>query len=220
MGYFAFEGGVRTEEQPGDIPISDEDYSAAIAGLMAGKQVSIADGFAVIDPPGERHWASATTGVYLGLFIEQPEGATEVPSAPDDPRQVFEDGSWQPLPPETITGDLAVYARQVSWQTRVAGTIINGVPIALDDGAIALINGLYVSASRDANKVFSFDTPAGSIDLTSEQAIALSVAVSDWVQLTFDRRAAVLTAVVNGQVTTTAEIDNAFVDVTDDWTAA
>jgi hypothetical protein len=116
--------------------------------------------------------------------------------------------------------DLAAYARQVSWQTRTAGTVINGLPIALDDGAIALINGLYVSASRDANKVFSFDTPAGSIELTSEQAIALSVAVSDWVQLTFDRRAAVLNAISAGQITTTAEIDAAFVDVTDGWTAA
>lgn len=116
--------------------------------------------------------------------------------------------------------DLAAYARQVSWQTRTAGTEINGVPIALDDGAIALINGLYVSASRDENKVFSFDTPAGSIELTSEQAIALSVAVSDWVQLTFDRRAAVLIAISAGQVTTMAEIDAAFVDVTEAWAAA
>lgn len=121
---------------------------------------------------------------------------------------------------ETEAVDLAAYARQVSWQTRTAGTVINGVPIALDDGAIALINGLYVSASRDANKVFSFDTRAGSIQLTSADAIALSVAVSDWVQLTFDRRAAVLTAIAAEQITTTAEIDAAFVDVTDGWAAA
>jgi hypothetical protein len=219
MEYFAFEGGVRTDQQPGDIPISEADYAAAIEGILSGKTVSVADGFSVVDIPGERHWASVETGLYLGLSVEQPEGSIEVPSSPDDARQVFDDGAWQPLPIETIRADLADYARQVSWQTRTAGTLINGVPIALDDGAIALINGLYVSASRDANKVFSFDTSAGSIELTSEQAIALSVAVSDWVQLTFDRRAAVLTAITAGQVTTTAEIDAAFIDVTDGWTA-
>lgn len=110
MGYFAFEGGVRTEEQPGDVPISAEEYAAAIAGVTSGKLVTISGGFAVVDPPEPKHWASADTGLYLGFFIDQPEGSIEVPSAPEDGRQVFSDGAWQGLSRQCLIDDVRTEA--------------------------------------------------------------------------------------------------------------
>lgn len=42
---------ISTEELPGGIEISDEQYAAALWGILAGKVVSIDNGFAIIDPP-------------------------------------------------------------------------------------------------------------------------------------------------------------------------
>lgn len=100
MGYFAFEGGVTTGNSDGGVSITASEYAAAIEGMANGKTVTIAGGFAVVAPPVAKHWASTETGLYLGFRIEQLEGSTEVPSAPEDIRQIFADGAWQPVVPE------------------------------------------------------------------------------------------------------------------------
>ncbi|MFD1328308.1 DUF4376 domain-containing protein [Mycoplana ramosa] len=120
-------------------------------------------------------------------------------------------------PPEPEPVDLAAYAREKSWQVRVGGTTVNGAPIQTDGESIALITAMERLAERDPERVFEFDSLSGPITLTSTQAIAFSVAAGDWVQATFDRRAAVLRAIEAGHVTTTAEIDAAFVDVIMPW---
>ncbi|PTM92863.1 DUF4376 domain-containing protein [Mycoplana dimorpha] len=122
--------------------------------------------------------------------------------------------------PEPEPVDLAAYARDLSWRTRVDGTTINSVPVRLDDGSLALINGMVGLAERDAERTFNFDSAAGIVTLTAAQAITFGEAIGVWVQLTFDRRAAVLLAIEAGSLTTTAEIDAAFADVTAPWSAA
>ena len=51
---FATNGGVSRADMSGDpawIEIDDEQYEGALAGMQAGKIVSIDGGFAVVDPP-------------------------------------------------------------------------------------------------------------------------------------------------------------------------
>ncbi|MET3602211.1 DUF4376 domain-containing protein [Martelella mangrovi] len=121
-------------------------------------------------------------------------------------------------PTQAPTGDaLAADARDLSWRARVAGVDINGFRVKCDDGAIALINGMAALAQRDEARTFNFDARDGMVILTATDAIALATAVGEFVQSTFDRRAAVLSAIAVGSVSTTTEINDAFADVTDDW---
>ncbi|MBA8799230.1 hypothetical protein FHW77_002969 [Agrobacterium sp. RC10-4-1] len=48
---YAFEGGVTTDHHVGAVEISWEQYQNAIAGLTAGKAVTIKDGFQLINVP-------------------------------------------------------------------------------------------------------------------------------------------------------------------------
>lgn len=128
----------------------------------------------------------------------------------------------KPVIPETppTPEDLAAYASKKSWETRIAGPLINGVRIKCDGDAIGLINGMAMLAQQDATRTFNFDTGDGMVSLTAAEAISLAEQVGEFVQLTFDRRAEVYAAITAWTVTTTADIDAAFVDVTDDWPEA
>ncbi|NTE81625.1 hypothetical protein G6M12_08665 [Agrobacterium tumefaciens] len=52
---YAFEGGICTDELEGAIPISEAQYAEALAGIDAGKIVTIVGGFSLVDapPPGD-----------------------------------------------------------------------------------------------------------------------------------------------------------------------
>ena len=132
-----------------------------------------------------------------------------------EPPMKYEDsGTAVPTVPADPTKDeLAAYARDLSWRIRVAGTDINGVRVRCDDGAIALINGMAALAARDAGRTFSFDAGDGVVTLDAAEAMALATAVGEFVQSTFDSRAAVLAAIADGSVADTAAIDDAFADL-------
>ncbi|MGV0818852.1 DUF4376 domain-containing protein [Martelella sp. AMO21009] len=130
----------------------------------------------------------------LGLLAEKP--ADQTPSTSDD---------------------LAAYARDLSWRTRVAGTDINGVRVRCDDGAIALINGMAALAQQDEARTFNFDAGDGMVSLSAAEAIAMATAVGEFVQSTFDRRAAVLATIADGSIADTAAIDDAFADLAMAW---
>jgi hypothetical protein len=117
------------------------------------------------------------------------------------------------------TDELTAYARELSWQVRAGGATINGVAVKTDGDSIALIGSMYNMARDFPESTFDFDSADGPVSLTSAQAQALAKAVGDWVQLGFKRRSDVFKAIMAGQITTTAEIDEAFVDITDGWAA-
>lgn len=48
---YAFEGGVRSDPIDGAIEITDEQYAAAMDGILSGLAVSIVGGFKLIEPP-------------------------------------------------------------------------------------------------------------------------------------------------------------------------
>lgn len=146
-----------------------------------------------------------------------PAGTVEVPIKPG--AGWTWNGSQWIAPPALTKDDLAAYTRDKSRQVRVGGTTINGSPVKTDDGSLALINGMAALAQQDSTRTFSFDTGDGTtvLTLTAAEAIAFAQAVGGWVQLTFDRRAEVLTAIGAGTVTTPDQIDAAFADVTAAW---
>lgn len=53
MTAFAFEGGVSSDAGQGSVEITDEQYEAAIAGMLSGKLVTVEGGFALVDPPAQ-----------------------------------------------------------------------------------------------------------------------------------------------------------------------
>lgn len=136
----------------------------------------------------------------------------------EPPMKYEESGGPVPTVPDNPTlEELAAYSRDLSWRIRVTGTAISGVHVRCDDGAVALINGMAALAKADGDRVFSFDAGSGVMSLTAAEAVTLATAVGEWVQKTFDRRAAVLAAIASGTVTTKVEIDAAFNDVTASW---
>ena len=136
----------------------------------------------------------------------------------EPPMKFEESGAAAPsVPAEPTKDELAAYARDLSWRIRVAGFVINGVRVKCDDGAIALINGMAMLAQQDEARTFNFDAGDGMVSLSAAEAIALATAVGEFVQSTFDRRAAVLAAIADGSVSSTAEIDDAFADLATAW---
>ena len=138
---------------------------------------------------------------YQAYGVEPPmkyeESGTAVPTVPADPTK----------------DELAAYARDLSWRIRVGGTEINGVRVRCDDGAIALINGMATLAARDPGRTFSFDAGDGIVALDAAEAMALATAVGEFVQSTFDRRAAALAAIADGSAADTTAVDVAFTNL-------
>lgn len=50
-GYWAAEGRIACNPIEGGVEITAEDYHAALDGMLSGRVVTVAGGFAVIDPP-------------------------------------------------------------------------------------------------------------------------------------------------------------------------
>lgn len=117
------------------------------------------------------------------------------------------------LQPYGLFVDLKAYARNISWQKRVAGVPIGGLHVASDPDSLTLITGMVSAAQLDPTRSFNFDTAAGPILMTAEQGIAFGVDVLNFVQSTFDRRAEVLAKIDAGEITTKGDVDAAFADI-------
>lgn len=87
------------------------------------------------------------------------------------------------------------------WVAETGGTVINGLTIDTDDRSKVLINGAVLRADRSADYVLRWKTSEGFVDLTAAQVLAIADAVSEHVQLCFDREDALLGAVADGSIT-------------------
>lgn len=138
------------------------------------------------------------SGNYLGSFagVEPPHGAIEVPIAPEDARQVWEDGTWALPEPDypTVIADRR-------WQAEVAGTTVNGMQVDTGRDSQALITGATVQAMLDPSYALRWKTAAGFVDLNAEQIIGLASTVRAHVQACFDREAELLEALTDGTFT-------------------
>ena len=88
------------------------------------------------------------------------------------------------------------------WLAETSGTTFGGMPIDTDDRSKLLINGAALRADRSADYVLRWKTSEGFVDLPAAQVLAIADAVSEHVQLCFDREDALLSAVADGSITT------------------
>ena len=119
-------------------------------------------------------------------------------------------GQWvklaeRPIPtdpqpaPEPVPDWPALIATR-RWKAETGGTVINGLPIDTDDRSKLLINGAAMQADRNADYVLRWKTSQGFVDLSAAQVLAVADAVSENVQLCFDREDALLGAVADGSI--------------------
>jgi len=87
------------------------------------------------------------------------------------------------------------------YAAETSGTVVSGMPIATDDRSKTLINGAALWAYRNADYVPRWKTSEGFVDLPAVQVLAIADAVSEHVQLCFDREDALLVAVADGSIT-------------------
>ena len=93
----------------------------------------------------------------------------------------------------------AVAARR--YLAEVAGITVDGMAIDTGRDSQALITGAALAAMLDPAYACRWKTPAGFVELTAEQIIAVAQAVRAHVQAAFDREAELLGAIVNGTYT-------------------
>lgn len=102
---------------------------------------------------------------------------------------------------------LAEYAADKRWRVETGGVEVNGVRIATDDRSKTLITGGRIKADADPEHTLRFKTGGSFVTLDSAQIIAISDAVFDHTQAAFYAEDAVLEAIMEGAITTLAEID-------------
>jgi len=163
-------------------------------------------------------------GRYLGAFVsttrgevtfepDVPQGAIEVPTAPDDARQLwdFNAEDWDGAPAEALI-DYAVEKRRALANASTIVDVGNGrlVPVWTDPESRSSILGLVVAAGIDPQTTTNWKGADGTFyALNAGEITALGFGVRSWVQACFDAEAAVLAAIGNETITTFGQIDAA-----------
>jgi len=151
-------------------------------------------------------------GIFFGVVDADPYGALPERSTPTPPPELEGDevarwtgSGWEklaaapePEPPPAPDWSALIAARRYTAET--AGTVIAGMPIDTDDRSKTLINGAALRAYRNTDYVLRWKTSDGFVDLPAAQVLAIADAVSEHVQLCFDREDALLGAVADGSI--------------------
>ncbi|MCM8738276.1 DUF4376 domain-containing protein [Azospirillum sp. A1-3] len=151
-------------------------------------------------------WTDETLGLHgYGFWPVERAAATydpatqrlsgEVSRLPDaDRRVVVETPLVVELTDEELAARLTVAkaerkaaATAKRWEVEVAGTIVNGIPVATDDRSKTLILGKRAQAQADPDMTFRWKAVNGWVELSGAQIIAIADAVADHVQACFDR---------------------------------
>ena len=106
------------------------------------------------------------------------------------------DGTWS-LP--ALDYPAVIAARR--YEAEVSGIDISGLHVATDDRSKLLINGAAVEAMLDPDYQMQWKTPAGFVELTASQVLAVARAVRAHVQACFDREAELLAELEAGTFT-------------------
>jgi len=114
-------------------------------------------------------------------------------------------GGWEvlesaPAPDPLPTPDWPALIAARRYTAETSGTVIAGMPIDTDDRSKTLINGAALRAYRNTDYVLRWKTSDGFVDLPAAQVLAIADAVSEHVQLCFDREDALLGAVADGSI--------------------
>ena len=152
-------------------------------------------------------------GLYIGSQQVDETGPLPMRSTPSKPPKLtgtqvarWTGKGWEKLAaePEVAPAPAPDWSALIAarrWQAETGGTVINGLPIDTDDRSKLLINGAAMRADRNADYVLRWKTSEGFVDLTAAQVLAVADAVSEHVQLCFDREDVLLGAVADAAIT-------------------
>lgn len=116
-----------------------------------------------------------------------------------------------PQPPVPTEAELVAHAAERRWRFETGGITVAGVPVLTDDRSKLMIAGARLAAMAGPDWTTPWHGADGGIyPLDAAAIVAISDAVSAHVQASFATFAAVKAAIVDGTITTTAEIDAAF----------
>lgn len=152
-------------------------------------------------------------GIYIGSVDVDETGALPERSSPTKPMKLtgtqvarWTGSGWEklaaapePAPEPAPDWPALIAARRYVAET--SGTVIAGMPIDTDDRSKTLINGAALRAYRSTDYVLRWKTSDGFVDLPAAQVLAIADAVSEHVQLCFDREDVLLGAVADGSIT-------------------
>lgn len=115
---------------------------------------------------------------------------------------------YEPPPPPV---DLAAYAKAARDAAENGGIVVSGVPVATDDRSKTLVLGARRRVEKDPAIVTSWAAADGNVyPLDAATIIAVSDAIGDFVAALFEAYAHVVSGILGGTVTTTAQIDATF----------
>lgn len=152
-------------------------------------------------------------GIYVGSVVVDEAGALPSCSTPTPPPELAGDevarwtgAGWEklataPEPEPAPAPDWAALIAARRYIAETSGTVIAGMPIATDDRSKTLINGAALRAYRSTDYVLRWKTSEGFVDLPAAQVLAIADAVSEHVQLCFDREDVLLGAVADSSIT-------------------
>lgn len=139
--------------------------------------------------------------VEKGVVIQkQPNAEDGFIEGPDDVICGYTYKSGKFSAPEPVPDWPALIADR-RWLAEASGTTFAGMPIDTDDRSKLLINGAAMRADRSADYVLRWKTSQGFVDLSAAQVLAVADAVSEHVQLCFDREDVLLGAMADGSIT-------------------
>lgn len=130
---------------------------------------------------------------------------------------VWMDGKVVQMPDEVLERvippppDLYAHAAEARWRYEVGGIKMGLMTIATDDRSKTLIMGARMAADLDPAFTTAFKTSSGDfITVDAPTVILLSNMLLNHVAIAFAKEAQVTTAIKDGTITTTDEIDAAF----------
>lgn len=218
-------------EQPAS-PVGTEDrsvYNEAIAKWREeheawAKQVAIIDAIAHQPIKAVYSIADVGGGRYLASVDIEISGKIErvdycyAPAVPDAAKAHVQMAGLhqslaayieQPAPP--TKAELAAYAGEVAWRVEVSGKTVSGVAVKWDDRSKILLMGAASTMSDD--EVADYVAGAVVVTLTGAQFKNIYAAMVSHTKACFAKRAEVLGLIIDGSLTTTADIDAAFATV-------
>lgn len=102
---------------------------------------------------------------------------------------------------------LMAYAAERRWQVETGGIIVAGAAIDTSRESQSMITGAYSYSQANPAELIRFKAASGWVTLDAPTVAAIATAVGAHVQACFAAEEAVSAGIVNGIITTTAEID-------------
>jgi len=114
-----------------------------------------------------------------------------------------------PAIPSPDEAQLIDYAAWKRWQVETGGVLVSGAQVDTSRESQAMVSGAFTYSQVNPSKPIKFKAASGWITLDAATVALIAGAVGDHVQACFAIEEEVSTAILDGTITTTAEIDAA-----------